>query len=223
MPWSSIASESLISFFRNTASATWRVGADGYVVDVPEWTGLTGQSAEEAAGDGWIHAVHPEDRGRAQEAWRTAVAHNAPYNTDYRLRCADGIYRWFNARAMAILDHDGQTQEWVGVLLAIAGSHRFGQAAASQVGLSANAFTDISPSSLRAARGCLNWTAETLAERAGLSRSTVRRLENDDPIGGARAGSIRKVLGVLASEKIAFVGERGGCIIGVCERSAVAV
>lgn len=37
----------------------------------------------------------------------------------------------------------------------------------------------ISPGQVRAARGLLGWSQETLAERSGLSRRTITHLEND--------------------------------------------
>lgn len=52
------------------------------------------------AGYGWLDAIHPEDREQTCEAWRTAVLHQGICETDYRIRCADGIHRRFNPRAI---------------------------------------------------------------------------------------------------------------------------
>ena len=89
MPMTMIDPAWLMRFIRGTAVATWLVEGDGYVMDVPEWIELTGQTAAEAEGDGWMNAIHPEDVPRVRAAWQTAVVHHQHYNTDYRVRCAD--------------------------------------------------------------------------------------------------------------------------------------
>ena len=125
MPFTTIQPDWMIRFIRETSVATWAVDGDGYALDIPEWIALTGQTADEAKGDGWMDAIHRDDVERVSAAWRTAVIHQSHYNTDYRLRCADGIYRWFNARGYAILDAEGIVVKWIGVILPIAGTGRF--------------------------------------------------------------------------------------------------
>ena len=105
---------------RITALATaagqivWVNGPHGEVGDLPYWRAYTGQSAEEIRGDGWLQAVHPDDRERTTDAWRRAIAAASPYQTTYRLRSADGVYRWFESRAVPVLQPDGCVREWVG-------------------------------------------------------------------------------------------------------------
>jgi len=60
---------------------------------------------------------------------------------------------------------------------------------------------------IRAARGLLDWTAADLAEKAGLTRETVSRIEVDTV--QAREGSIEKLLHVFEQSDIEFIGERG--------------
>lgn len=198
---------------RETAVVTWVVGADGYVIDIPEWTALTGQSAEEAHGEGWMDALHPEDVNRVRSAWMTAVSHGSHYNTDYRLRCADGVYRWFNARGVPIVDVDGAVQQWIGVILSIAGSNRFGQPAVTAVGNVA--FFDITPLALRAARAMLGWSVSTLADSAHVSSSTVRRLEDESARDSTRTASLVKIIGTLVRQPLVLHASADGVIEGV--------
>ena len=55
-----------------TAQLIWAADPQGLThPDVPTWGAFTGQSAEEAAGQGWLDAVHPDDRAHTAELWRT--------------------------------------------------------------------------------------------------------------------------------------------------------
>ena len=105
---------------RITALATaasqivWATGPFGEGGDLPYWRAYTGQQAEEVRGRGWLLAVHPDDRERTMVAWRQAVATTTTYQTTYRLRRADGVYRWFESRAVPVLEDDGRLREWVG-------------------------------------------------------------------------------------------------------------
>jgi len=93
----------------------WTTDARGMVVDMPFWRQLTGQTPEEVRGDGWLAAIHPGDRERVLEVWRSAVQARAVYEAEYRLRLVDGSYRWFTARGVPVLEPDGGIREWVGV------------------------------------------------------------------------------------------------------------
>ena len=80
----------------------------------PQWTTITGQSAEESLGYGWVEMVHPEDRERTAEEWRMVVDRGATYQTEYRLHMRDGTYRWHLARAEAMRDGSGTIVQWIG-------------------------------------------------------------------------------------------------------------
>jgi PAS domain S-box-containing protein len=79
-----------------------------------QWIEYTGAGADEHFGDGWLAAVHPEDRSRTELAWAAAVAGDAPYELEYRLRGFGGTYRWFKVRAAAARDADGAVLRWFG-------------------------------------------------------------------------------------------------------------
>ncbi|MGY2046720.1 PAS domain-containing protein [Methylobacterium sp. JK268] len=65
-------------------------------------------------GAGWQAIIHPEDLPRAAEAWRAAVEARTGFQSEYRLRRADGSYRWFLARAQPVLGDGGAVLRWVG-------------------------------------------------------------------------------------------------------------
>jgi PAS domain S-box-containing protein len=94
----------------------WTTDARGLVEDMPGWRRITGQSLEEVRGSGWVAAIHPDDRDATLRAWTAANHARTTYRAEYRLRTADGSYRWFEARAVPVLAPDGSVREWAGTL-----------------------------------------------------------------------------------------------------------
>ena len=99
-----------------TSEMVWTTDPNGMVEDMPVWRELTGQTLEQVRGQGWVDAVHPEDRLRAQRVWQEAVDARRSYANDYRLRLRDGSYRWVRARGVPVIDEQGVIAEWVGTL-----------------------------------------------------------------------------------------------------------
>ncbi|HKW68901.1 MAG TPA: PAS domain S-box protein, partial [Terriglobales bacterium] len=97
------------------AQVVWTTPPDGLVEDMPMWRGYTGQSIEEVRGWGWLNAIHPDDRERTEAIWRKAVETRGLYETEYRIRCADGQYRHFAIRGVPVLEDDRRIREWVGI------------------------------------------------------------------------------------------------------------
>jgi PAS domain S-box-containing protein len=60
----------------------------------------------------WPEAVHPDDRADTIAQWKYAIESGNPLNTEVRLRRADGVYRWFHARALPLRDTEGRTIRW---------------------------------------------------------------------------------------------------------------
>ncbi len=105
----------LRTLVEQTNQMTWVTGSDGAIDDPSEdWMSFTGQSAEEMLGDGWLLAVHPDDRERVAAAWRQATSSESAYECEYRLRGAAGEYRWIASRAVPLPAANGGT-EYFGV------------------------------------------------------------------------------------------------------------
>lgn len=58
------------------------------------WYDYTGQDEQAALGFGWLDAVHPDDRAEAKRVIMEVTSRREAYAQDFRLRRADGEYRW---------------------------------------------------------------------------------------------------------------------------------
>lgn len=65
-------------------------------------------------GADWANIVHPDDRDAAAAAWQRALDGDSEYETEFRIRSADGAYRWFLVRAKPVRGADGSIARWVG-------------------------------------------------------------------------------------------------------------
>lgn len=74
----------------------------------------TGAAPGSAIGYGWMDYVHPEDKDSSWAQWMRCVQSGDPYEAEYRLRAADGNYRWFRARAVPLKDPQGTIMKWYG-------------------------------------------------------------------------------------------------------------
>ncbi len=77
-------------------------------------TDYTGRSPKTLLSDGWIEAVHPDDVASAVATWQRTLETGEPYETSFRIRRADGEYRWFRLAALPELDDDGRVVKWWG-------------------------------------------------------------------------------------------------------------
>ena len=58
--------------------------------------------------------MHPEDAARLKQARRETLNSGASYECEYRIRTADGSYRWFRSSAGARRDETGAVMLWYG-------------------------------------------------------------------------------------------------------------
>lgn len=65
-----------------------------------------GMTREEARGEGWIRAVHPDDLVRTRQRFRAAAAARASYDDIHRYLHPDGRIVWADVKADAVYDGD---------------------------------------------------------------------------------------------------------------------
>lgn len=93
----------------------WTCRPDGYCDFLSrQWVEYTGLSAEEQLGSGWVEQLHPDDRAQVQAAWARATERGDSYDVEFRIRRADGVYRWFKTRAVPLRDASGTLVKWFG-------------------------------------------------------------------------------------------------------------
>ena len=80
-----------------------------------QWIDYTGIPEEDQLRLNWLELVlHPDDRERTYHAWMDAVADQARYDLEYRLKRHDGVYRWFKTRGSPVRDASGKISKWFG-------------------------------------------------------------------------------------------------------------
>ncbi len=94
----------------------WRSDGTGDDGSSEWWEKLTGQTADEARGWGWLDAVHPDDRERAKQQWTHALTSQTLFNVEYRIRARNAGYRHYAVRGVPVLNSAGQFDEWIGTI-----------------------------------------------------------------------------------------------------------
>ncbi|MEM5383353.1 PAS domain-containing protein [Paraburkholderia phymatum] len=94
----------------------WTALPDGRIEFVNRrWCEYTGLSVEQASGEGWQTAFHPDELRALVETWRAVVASRKPGEAEARMRRFDGTYRWFVCRVTPIVDGAGEVVKWCGI------------------------------------------------------------------------------------------------------------
>ncbi len=78
------------------------------------WAELTGLPHGQMDFESVKQAFHPDDIEGWRTNWIAALAKTEPYEAEYRLRHADGSFRWVVARALPVFDNDGEVESWFG-------------------------------------------------------------------------------------------------------------
>ncbi len=79
------------------------------------WQEYTGLTLEQTGGWGWGSVIHPDDLPDVVAEWKRCLASGEPYSSECRFkRHADGVYRWFVVRAVAVRGAGGATVQWIG-------------------------------------------------------------------------------------------------------------
>ena len=79
-----------------------------------QWADFTGSPVDHLGGSSWERLVHPDDKDQTVDMWRKSIATGEPLQITYRLRRADGVYRWHLTRAHPMRDAEGHVMLWIG-------------------------------------------------------------------------------------------------------------
>src|SRR5690606_33583008 len=97
----------------------WLADNEGRVTEIaPLWGELTGIPHEPGFGRRWADVIHSDDLPLVSRQWKEAIITGDGKRADlrYRIRLADGSYKWFRARARPRRDEEGAIIAWYGSL-----------------------------------------------------------------------------------------------------------
>ncbi|HEY9665283.1 MAG TPA: PAS domain S-box protein [Coleofasciculaceae cyanobacterium] len=98
----------------------WIAGAEGHFEYCNQhWYNYTGLTPEQTLGDGWVIAVHPDDRSRTVARWQKAAEIVECYKVEYRQRHHNGQYRWHLASVGPLCNEKGNVIKWLGTAIDI--------------------------------------------------------------------------------------------------------
>jgi PAS domain S-box-containing protein len=104
----------------NAPVMVWVTEADGACSFLSQsWYAFTGTTPETSLGFGWLNAVHPDDRPRAEADFIQANARREPFRAEYRLRRANGEYAWAIDAATPRIGPDGRFLGYIGSVIDI--------------------------------------------------------------------------------------------------------
>jgi len=93
----------------------WTFRPDGGIERVnARVTEYSGRREVELQGLGWHRFVHPQDLPYGIQRWKAAIAQGEPFEVQFRLRRADGEYRWHVVAARPVRNAAGRILRWVG-------------------------------------------------------------------------------------------------------------
>ncbi|MFG0263707.1 MAG: PAS domain-containing protein [Rhodopirellula sp. JB055] len=87
------------------------------------WQDYTGQSQAEGTGTGWLDMVHPDDRDDAYRTILSALNKREPFEHDFRLRNANGSYRWAIDSGRPKFNAQGQFEGYIGSVIDVHDRH----------------------------------------------------------------------------------------------------
>lgn len=108
------------SLFRTVANNShvgiFRVNEEGLTTYVnPKYCEITDLSVEEAMGQGWTKALHPEDYDYAMKGWKKAIENQSISTSEYRFMHKDGRTIWVAGRAVPDIVN-GKLQGYIGTI-----------------------------------------------------------------------------------------------------------
>jgi PAS domain S-box-containing protein/putative nucleotidyltransferase with HDIG domain len=104
-----LAKISPIGIFRTDSN-----GATTYVN--PKWCDISGLSVDKALGDGWVNAVHPDDKENLSREWQRSTQQKRASFSDYRFVRPDGSIAWVIGQAVPEMNSENQIIGYVGTI-----------------------------------------------------------------------------------------------------------
>lgn len=105
--------------FRTMANSifqlAWIAEPDGFITWYNQrWYDYTGTTPAQMEGWGWQVVHDPVVLPKVMENWKAAIAAGRPFEMEFPLRGADGVFRVFLTRGLPLKDAEGRLIQWFG-------------------------------------------------------------------------------------------------------------
>lgn len=95
----------------------FRADPEGRCIYVNErWCEMAGMTMNDALGEGWQRALHPDDRERVLNDWQTGHTQKGMFQSEYRFRRPDGVVTWLLGQICAEYDVEDNPLGYVGTI-----------------------------------------------------------------------------------------------------------
>jgi len=109
-----------ITILEEFPTLIWRSGLDGRCDYFNKtWLGFTGRSLHQEMGEAWMVGIHPEDAPHVAEIYKNSFRSRKAFETEFRLRRYDGVYRWVIDSGRPFFDLEGKFAGFIGSCLDI--------------------------------------------------------------------------------------------------------
>lgn len=93
----------------------WMAEPDGSIFWYNQgWYEYTGTNLEQMAGWGWQSVHDPDVLPLVIARWQESIRTGTPFEMEFPIRGADGLFRWFLTRVNPLRDADGRVLRWFG-------------------------------------------------------------------------------------------------------------
>jgi PAS domain S-box-containing protein len=148
----------------------WIAKADGHIFWYNQgWFEYTGATLEQMEGWGWQSVHDPKVLPLVLERWKGSIHSGEPFEMEFPLRGADGLFQWFLTRVNPVRNAEGQVVRWFGTNTDVDEVKRSREALREEIAERKRAETE-----LQIAKGQLE---ERVAERTASLRETTQHLE----------------------------------------------
>jgi PAS domain S-box-containing protein len=107
--------EQFHAFANSLPELCWTAHPDGRIFWYNErWFEYTGTTPQQMEGWGWQSVHDPAILPSVLDRWRSSVDTGTPFQMEFPLRGADGVFRWFLTRVRPLRDGDGKIVRWYG-------------------------------------------------------------------------------------------------------------
>ena len=114
-PSDDLSSDLFRQLVENLPELAWTARPDGHIDFYNRrWYEYTGTTFEQMEGWGWKSVHAPDMIEAVTERWSHSLKSGEPFEMEFPLRGADGVFRWFLTRVLPLRGADGQITRWFG-------------------------------------------------------------------------------------------------------------